>query len=202
MWRRLPARITLSHPQSGNRKRFDAAHCISYDQPGEHSQISTFCQPGHPRHGQSAAERGRAVACARLQSGSMASSSSEPWHPLAVGRGAASPSESQLFGSSACCTCWGFGRKNEEKLLVSTQKLTHSFSRGIPYIGYCLSFTLWKGSWWDWLVGSEDGDSLRWASQMATGRSQDSTVWREDTPVCAADQDGTFCIVILCAQWI
>lgn len=87
MWQRLPARITLSHPQSGNRKRFDAAHCISYDQPREHSQISTFCQPGHPRHGQSAAERGRAVACARLQSGSMASSSSEPWHPLAVGRG-------------------------------------------------------------------------------------------------------------------
>lgn len=31
---RLSALITLSHPQSGNRKRFDTAHCISYDQPG------------------------------------------------------------------------------------------------------------------------------------------------------------------------
>lgn len=143
------------------------------------------------------------MACARLQSGSVASSSSEPWHPLAMGRGAASPSQSQPFGSSACCTRWGFGRKNEEKLLVSTPKLTHNFSRGIPYIGLCLIFVLWKGFWWDWLVGSEDGDPLRWASQMAAGRrSQDTRVRRRAYPsLCCRPGWNPLCITILCAQW-
>lgn len=44
-------------------------------------------------------------------------------------------------------------------------------------------FAVWKGYWWDRLVGSEDGDPLRWASQMAAGRrSQDTTVRRRAHP--------------------
>lgn len=67
------------------------------------------------------------MVCARLQSGSMAPSSSEPWHPLGMWEAGAmaSPSESQGFGSSAGCTHWGFRRKNEVKLTAWQHAKAH-----------------------------------------------------------------------------